>query len=129
MLLCLLHFLKFTDMIRLSFSIVFIIILLVINILAGLLFTCYPLFNMLLNSGVLYVAIAYTYWSNIKSIASTFRTSLAFIIPTITLIELVLGFISPTRVQDNGYIIAIICCIAFEFLLIYTIIRTSRTNK
>lgn len=129
MLLHLLHSLKFVSMNRFSYSTVLIIILLGINILVGLLFTCYPLFNMLLNSGILCIAIAYTYWSNIKSIASAFRTSLAFIIPNITLIELVLGFISPTRVQDNGYIIAIICCIAFEFLLIYAIIRTSRTHK
>ena len=117
------------NIIKLSFSTVFTITLLVINILAGFLIACYPLFNVLLNSGILCVAIAYTFWSNIKSIAPAFRTSLAFIIPIITLIEVVMGLISPARLQDNGYIIAIICCMAFEFLLIYAIIRTSRTNK
>lgn len=105
------------------------IVLLVVNILIGVLLSCYPLFNMILNCIVLCVAIAVTYWSNIKSILLAFQTSLAFIIPIITLVEFILGLLSPARIQDNWYIIAIICCMAFEFLLIYAIIRISKTNK
>lgn len=110
-------------------SLILLIIFLVINVVIGLLLSCYSLFNVLLNSIVLGIGIILTYWSNEKSIASAFRISLAFFVPTITLIEFVLGLLSPTHVQDNGYIIAIICCVAFELLFIYAVTRISKLNQ
>jgi hypothetical protein len=48
---------------------------------------------------------------------------LVFILPIMTIIELVIGALSPCKIEDNWGIIAIFCSIAFEFLLIYSVIR------
>jgi len=109
---------------------IFFITLLVINVVAGLLLSFYPLFNMILNSIVLCVALGFTWWTNKKEILPAFKLSLAFILPTITILELLIGCFSPSQIKDNWGIIAILCCIAFELLLISSIIRKSliKTN-
>lgn len=104
---------------------ILIIILLVINITSGLILSCYPLFNMLLNCAVLCVALVFVFWINKKKIAPVFRMSLAFSLPAITFIELLIGCFSPNQFKDNWGIIAILCCMAFEFLLTYSVIRKS----
>lgn len=104
---------------------VFIIILLVINIAAGLILSCYPPFNMVLNCVVLCAALGIAYWTDKKEILPAYKFSLAFIVPAITIIELIIGIFSPSRFQDNWGIIAIFCCLAFQFLLTYTVIRIS----
>lgn len=104
---------------------VFIIILLVINIVAGLILSCYPQFNMILNCVVLCAALGFAYWTNKKEILPAYKFSLAFIVPTITLVELIIGIFSPSQLQDNWGIIAILCCFAFQFLLTYSVIRIS----
>lgn len=104
---------------------IFIIILLVINIVAGLILSCYHPFNMILNCIVLCIALGFTYWTNKKVVLPAFKMSLAFILPTFTIIELIIGCFSPSQISDNWGIIAILCCLAFEFLLTYSVIRKS----
>jgi hypothetical protein len=55
--------------------------------------------------------------------------SLAFILPTMTIIELLIGIFAPCKIQDNWGVIAILCCVAFEFILIYSVIRKSSTKQ
>ena len=107
---------------------IFIIILLIINIVAGLILSCYPLFNMLLNCIVLCAALGLTYWCNKKPMAPAFRMSLAFVLPTCTLIELLIGIFSPHELQDNWGVIAILCVMAFQFLITYSVIRKSNNQ-
>lgn len=104
---------------------IFIIILLTINIVAGIILSFYPLFNMLINCAVLCIALIFSYWCNKKEMESAFRMSLAFILPTYTIIELIIGCFAPSHFQDNWGIIAILCCMAFEFLLTFSVIRKS----
>ncbi len=104
---------------------IFILILLVINIVAGIILSFYPLFNMLINCVVLLIALIFTYWCNKKEMESAFRMSLAFILPTFTIIELIIGCFAPSHFKDNWGIIAILCCMAFEFLLTFSVIRKS----
>lgn len=105
---------------------VFIIILLVINIVAGLILYCYPLFNMILNCVVLCAAIGLAYWTNKKEILPAYKFSLAFIVPTITLIELIIGIFTPSQIQNNWGIIAILSCIAFQAMIVYSTILKSK---
>lgn len=98
----------------------------IINVIIGVISSCYPLFNMLLNCAVICVALGFTYWCNKKEMGSAFRMSLAFILPAITIIEFIIGCISPHQFEDNWGIIAILCCMAFEFLLTYSVIRKSK---
>lgn len=82
---------------------------------------------MALNSIVICIAALFSIWANKKPLVSAFSTSLAFIIPTMTLIEFVVGIFSPTQFKDNWGIITILCLIAFEWFLIYAI--TKRSEK
>lgn len=78
---------------------------------------------MILTSVVICVAALFSLWVNNKPIATAFATSLAFIIPTMTIIEFVVGVLSPSQFQDNWGIITILCLMAFEWFLIYAIIK------
>lgn len=82
---------------------------------------------MVLNSVVICVAALFSLWINKKPIATPFATSLAFIIPTMTIIEFVVGVFSPSQFQGNCGIITILCLMAFEWLLIYAV--TKRSEK
>lgn len=104
---------------------ILIIILLVINIIAGLILSCYPLFNMLLNCVVLCIALVLVFWINKKQMSPAYRMSLAFILPIFTFIELLIGCFSPNQFEDNWGILVILCFMAFEFLLTYSVIRKS----
>lgn len=101
------------------------IIFLVINVIAGLILSCYPLFNVVLNSVVICVAALLSQCVNKKSLAPAFSTSLAFVISTITFIEFLIGLFAPSQFQDNWGIIAILCLFAFEGFLIYAVIKRS----
>lgn len=103
------------------------VILLAINIIAGIILSCYPIFNMVLNSVVIVVAALFFFWVNRKPLSSAFLTSLAFIIPSTTLIELVIGIFAPSQFQDNWGIIANLYLMAFEGFLIYAV--TKRSEK
>ncbi len=104
---------------------IFFVIFLAINIIAGLILSCYPVFNMVLNSVVICVAALLSQFVNKKSLANAFSTSLAFVIPSITLIEFVIGLFAPAQLQDNWGIIAILCLMAFEGFLIYAVVKRS----
>lgn len=106
---------------------IFFVIFLAINIIAGLVLSNYPLFNMVLNSAVICIALLFSLWINKEYLGSAFSTSIAFIIPSLTIIELVIGFLAPSQFEDNWGIIVILCLMAFEGFLIYSVIR--RTKK
>ncbi|WP_290460733.1 hypothetical protein [Bacteroides caecimuris] len=101
------------------------VIFLMINIVAGLILSCYPMFNMGINTVVICVAALFSYWVNKGSFKSAFTTSLAFIIPLFTLIEFIMGLLMPSQLEDNWGIIAILCLMAFNGCLIYAIAKRS----
>lgn len=101
--------------------------LLAINILAGLMLSCYPLFNMILNSVVLCVAALLGVWVNKKVLSSAFLTSLSFIIPFMTFVQFIIGIFAPSQFQDNWGLIAILFLMAFEVFLTYAV--TKRSEK
>lgn len=108
-----------------SLSPLFFVLFLAINIIAGLVLSCYPLFNVVLSSVVICVAALLSLWVNKKPIATAFVTSLAFIIPTMTIIEFVVAVLSPSQFQDNWGIIIILGLMAFEWFIIYAVTKRS----
>ena len=106
---------------------IFYILLLVINIVAGLILTGYPIVNMAINTVVLLVAMVFAMWINRNQLLSAFSYSLSFILPTFTLIEFIIGCFFAAQIQDNWAIIINLCLIAFEWFVIYTVIK--RSNK
>lgn len=107
----------------------FFIILLIINIIAGIILTAYPTFNTVLNSCVLAIAFVFSVWLSNGKINTPFRLSLSFFIPTVTLIEFIIGIFSPHQFQDNWGIIAILILVAFEAFLIYSVMHRSKKKQ
>ena len=107
---------------------IFYIPLLVINIVAGLILSGYPIVNTVINSVVLLVAMAFAVWINRNQLLSAFCYSLSFILPTFTLIEFVVGCFAPTQIEDNWAVIINLCLIAFEWFLIYAVIKRSKKS-
>ncbi len=111
-----------------SISNIVLFVLLVLNVIVGILFSCYPMFNMILNCIIICLGIAFMFGIRRYCTDNAFRLSLAFMIPLLTLFEIALGTLSPPQIKDNWYIIGIICCMAFEFLLIYTMCSKSKNH-
>lgn len=99
----------------------FIAILLTINVIAGFILPYYPLFNVIMTSVVLCAAIGFAFWTNKKKILPAYSFSLAFVMPLLTLVELMIGFIS----SGPSGIIAILLCLAIQLLLVHSVIRVS----
>lgn len=100
-------------------------IILAINIITGLILSCYPLFNMILNTVVICSAFLCYAWLNKQKIASAFATALAFIIPILTIVQIIIGIIAPPQIKDNFGIIAIVCIFALEIFLLFAISKCS----
>ncbi len=101
------------------------ILLLVINIGAGLILSGYPIVNMAINSVVLLVALLLAIWVNRTRLLSAFRLSLSFYLLSFTLIEFVIGCLAPSKFQDNWAILVNLCLICFEWLMIYIAVKRS----
>jgi hypothetical protein len=108
-----------------SFQYLFCTILLVLNIVASLVLTCYPTFNLIVNIVVVAVAFLFAYLSNNESIHSAYKLALSFILPAITIIENIIGLISPSQFTNNWGIIIILCLIAFEIIILFSVKRIS----
>lgn len=104
---------------------IFYILLLVINIVAGLILTGYPIVNTAINSVVLFVALLLAVWVNRTRLLSAFRLSLSFSLPSLTLIEFVIGCLAPSHFQDNWATIVNLCLICLEWLMVYIVVKRS----
>lgn len=105
--------------------------LLVLNILAGLIISSYNIFNVVLTSIVLIIAIALYIKLNKSEILSSYKISLSFILPTITLVELVLGIFAKSEFTDNWFVMAIALLIIVQVMLIMAVkkISTKKSNS
>lgn len=104
---------------------IFYILLLVINIVAWLILSGYPVVNMVINSIVLLVAMLLAVWINRARLLSAFRLALSVTLPLFTLIEIIIGCLAPSQFQDNWSIIVNLCLICFEWLMIYIVVKRS----
>ena len=104
---------------------IFYILLLIINIVAGLILSGYPIVNMAITIVVLFVAVLLAVRVNRARLLSAFRLSLSFSLPSFTLIEFVIGCLAPSQFQDNWAIIVNLCLICLEWLMIYIVVERS----
>ncbi len=106
-------------------SIIYPTLLLVLNFLAGLIIDSYLWFNVITNSLVLLFTIFIGLWISKSNISKYFRLSLSFIIPILTLGELVCGCLMPPYFEDNWLFLLIAFLIIIEIAIVYTISRVS----
>ena len=103
---------------------------LVLNVLLGLLLSHYDNFNMGVNCGVIALNTALLlslYWLNMRD---AFRISFSFIFSFLAIVEIVLGCLMPEKLQDNGYLIAMIVLLFIEIsLMVITIIASKKIKS
>lgn len=103
------------------------LVILFVNVVFGLLLSCYPWFNCILNSGIIVFTVVMLHCVSLMTIKDGYKVAFNCIFPLCCLIELVCGFISPDDISDNGCIISII--ILFLIQVILLIVSNSLSNN
>lgn len=100
---------------------------LIVNVLLGLLLSKYDYFNMGVNCGVIALnsALLFCLWQS--NLRDAFRISFTFLFSILGIAELVLGCLMPQKLEDNGYLIAIIAILFVEIALF--VITNIMSNK
>lgn len=103
------------------YNLIILLIALVINVLAGLIFKDYQWENVGFSSAVLVCNSLFLYLVGSINLKDSFKISLSFILPLLGIIELILAIIAPASLSDNMYLMGIIGLVAFQaitFLLV-----------
>ena len=96
------------------------LILIVVNILAGLILKDFHKENVVASSCVLLVNALLLLAIAKFQIKDAFKISFFILLPFFCLIEYILAVLSPSTFDDNLYAIGIICCFAFQMILFFT---------
>ena len=102
---------------------------LIVNVLLGLLLSKYDYFNMGVNCGViaLNTALLFCLWQ--FNLRDAFRISFTVLFSVLGISELVLGCLMTQKLEDNGYLIAIIAILFVEIaLFVITNIMSNKIN-
>ena len=94
--------------------------MLLLNISFGLMLSCYQTFNWVLNSIIIAVFIIMQFLTSVLTLKDGFKYSLYCLFPVISLIELICGFCSPEKFQDNPAIIIILLLIVLQITILIT---------
>ena len=106
------------------YNLIILLIALVINVLAKLIFKDYQWENVGFSSAVLVFNSLFLYLAGTVSLKDSFKISLSFILLLLGIIELILAIIAPASFSDNMYLMGVIGLVAFQlitFLLVYLV--------
>lgn len=78
---------------------------LIVNILCGLVLSCYSVFNCGVTSGVIVLNMGILYLVSTINLKDAFRISLNSLFPIIAVIEYFVGLFAPDQFENNGFII------------------------
>lgn len=101
-------------------------ILFVANLLFGLLLSVYAPFNMWYNTIVITISTVMILLVQTITIKEAYKVSLSISLPISCFIKLILGCLSPERIEDNWCIIICLLVTIVEVLLIIIVSRTSK---
>lgn len=105
------------------------LILIVVNILAGIILKDYHVENVVMSSCALLVN-ALLLWLVAKSnMRNGFKVSLHILFPVICIIEFILALLAPSKWENNFYLVGIILCLAFQAIVVFAAIKTSQHNN
>lgn len=93
-------------------------IFLVVNILLGLMLSFYPIFNMVLNCAVILINVVLLCSISGIQIKDGFRYSLNFLFIALSLVEIVLGFLTPEYFEDNFLLILLLFIMIGKIVLL-----------
>ena len=102
------------------------LVLLVVNLLAGLILSGFKPFNIVFTSLVIIITGTLIYLLRIVPMKDAFVVSLSFLFAFFGLIEYILGLLSPERFQDNGFLLGTVCLLAIEGIIMTICSITSK---
>lgn len=105
------------------------LLLLFANIVAGVLLSAYSCFNVILTSMVIMITGVLMLVMSSMKLKSAFKISLSFLFFLIFIAMIVLGLISPERLQDNYAIIIIVFLLIFEAICITIVSMINKHNR
>lgn len=93
-------------------------ILVAVNLLFGLLLSSYSSFNMWFITVVLILTTAFVYVVNATRISEAAKVAFSILLPLSGGIKLVLGIVSPERIEDNWCVIGCVVLTVIEIVMI-----------
>jgi hypothetical protein len=93
------------------------IILFVANLLFGSILSFYPIFNMLVNCGVIAATTALIYALTVTKLQDGFRIPLTIIFSILGFVEFLLGLFAPQQYENNWFLIVIVLFVVFETIV------------
>lgn len=109
--------------------IVVTIVLLAVNLLAGLLLSGFESFNIVFTSIVIALTGGLVYLLRLVPMKDAFVVSLSFLFILLGLVEYILGILSPDRFEDNGFLLGTVFLLAIEGILLTICSITSKYSK
>ena len=94
-------------------------VLLVLNIIAGLVFSSFRPFNVVFTSLIIVITGLLLYLLRVVRMKDAFAISLSFLFIFLGIVEYIMGALSPDRFQNNSVLFVSILLIAAEALIIY----------
>lgn len=104
------------------------ILFIIVNVIAGLTMSVYPLFNMAVNTAVIAITTMLTILSTSDALKMGFRVSLPFVMAVVGLVQLILGCVMPPMITDNWCFLLAVLLLAFEVLLLIIAKSVSKIN-
>ena len=112
-----------------SLTFIVSLILIAVNILAGVILKDYHLENVVMSSCAL-LGNAMLLWAVAQSsMKDGFKVSFHILFPFLCIIQFILALMAPSRWENNYYLIGIIACLAFEVILVFAALKTSQHNN
>lgn len=91
---------------------------LLVNILCGLVLSCYSAFNCGVTSAVILLNMGMLYLVSTIHLKDAFRISLNILFPVIAIIEFLVGLFAPEQFENNGFIIFLAVALLVEGVLL-----------
>lgn len=104
-----------------KYNFAFLLIALLVNVLAGLIFIGYEWENVGFSSIVLICNFLMILMLQTMKLKDAFKISLSFLFPFLGIIEFVLAVMAPTEFADNLYLMSIIGLIALQIVVFLSV--------
>lgn len=112
-----------------SLSFIVSILLIIVNVLAGLIITTYFLENVIMSSCVLFINAMLLWIVGNSNMKDAFKVSFYILFSLLCLIEFILAVLAPAKWVNNLYLVAIIVCFAIQAILVFAAIKTTQHNQ
>lgn len=99
------------------YNLIILLLLLVVNVLAGLIFKGYEWANVGYSSIVLIVNTLFIFMLQTVNLKDAFKITLSFLLPVIGIIEFVLAVLAPAEFAENVHLMGVIGLVVFQILV------------